>query len=398
MPMPEHRSTGTSVPAVLQVLPCLEPDEAGRSTLDLARYLRRRGGRVFVASAGGRLTRELAAAGGTHLEMPLDRTGWLALWGNAGRLARAMRRYRIDVIHARAPGPAWSAAVASRRTGAAFVTTCHQLPDPASFERALLRGQRVIAVSDFLAEGLASHCRMERDKVRVVRVGIDMAEFDPERVRGHRLANLAERCNLPMGKPLLVAPGGLVPGRGHLLLLEAAAKLERRDFMILFASSGESDGGYARKVLAKLRSTRLEDRVRFAGDLDDLPAALALGDAVVLPAVRPDPSGALAAAAQAMGKPVIVTDQGALAESVLPAATGWLVPPDDPGELARAVDLALTPEDSVRQRLAARARGFVIDTFGMDAMGARTFDLYRELRHPNAAESTAPAVSMAEAG
>ena len=57
-----------------------------------------------------------------------------------------------------------------------------------------------------------------------------------------------------------------------------------------------------------------------------------------------------------MGKPVIVTDNGALAESVMPAATGWLVPPDDPDELARALDLALSLEEDVRQRLAARAR------------------------------------------
>ena len=44
------------------------------------------------------------------------------------------------------------------------------------------------------------------------------------------------------------------------------------------------------------------ERVRFGGDVDDLPAALSLADVVVVPATRPDPSGIMAAAAQAMGR------------------------------------------------------------------------------------------------
>ena len=60
--------------------------------------------------------------------------------------------------------------------------------------------------------------------------------------------------------------------------------------------------------------------------------------------------------AQAMGKPVVVTNQGALAECVMPAATGWLVPPDDPVELARALELALGLDESSRLRLAALRR------------------------------------------
>ena len=104
----------------------------------------------------------------------------------------------------------------------------------------------------------------------------------------------------------------------------------------------------ARTLAASVRKAGLRERVRFGGEIDDLPAALGLADLVVLPATQPDPSGIMAAAAQAMGKPVIVTNRGALAEAVMPAATGWLVPPDDPGELARALDLALAMDDETR--------------------------------------------------
>jgi glycosyltransferase involved in cell wall biosynthesis len=136
--------------------------------------------------------------------------------------------------------------------------------------------------------------------------------------------------------------------------------------------------------MALIQRSGLGDRVRFAGDTDDLPASLSLADIVVLPATRPDPSGLLAVAAQAMGRPVIVTNQGALAESVMPAATGWLVPPDAPDELARAMELALTMEEDVRRRLAARARAFVVSEFDMGQMCERTLAVYRELVEPGA--------------
>jgi glycosyltransferase involved in cell wall biosynthesis len=399
--------TGTAInptrPAVLQVLPRLDTDEDGRAVLDLARHLRRRGWRSLVASAGGTLERELAAAGATHLRLPsLERDGWLPRWRSGAALARALRAHRVDLVHAQAPGPAWSAMRAARRAGAAFVVTCAELrPGQGKPARGtwpvIAAAQRVIAVSDFLGESLTANGGLDAARLRVVRRWIDPDEFDPERVRGHRLAAVAERCGVVPGPKLVVVPARLDPGQGHLLLIEALALLGRADFRVLFAGGGDPKAAHVRAVQERLRATRLSGRVHFGGEVTDLPAVLALADVVVLPAVRPDPSAARAAAAQAMGKPVIVTDQGALAEAVMPAATGWLVPPGNPGELARALDLALSLDEPVRARLAARARAFVVATFGMDALCERTLDVYRELLRPAAQGHPAPARSAASA-
>ncbi len=128
--------------------------------------------------------------------------------------------------------------------------------------------------------------------------------------------------------------------------------------------------------------------MRFAGDIDDLPAALSLADVVVLPATRPDPSGVLAAAAQAMGRPVIVTNQGALAGE-RDAGGHRLAGAAGRSRRARAWPwhLALAMDDGVRRRLAARARAFVVDEFGMERMCERTLAVYRELVEPAEASS-----------
>jgi glycosyltransferase involved in cell wall biosynthesis len=105
-----------------------------------------------------------------------------------------------------------------------------------------------------------------------------------------------------------------------------------------------------------------------------------LADVLVLAASAAfEPLARLAVAAQAMGKPVIASDVGGLGETLMPAATGWLVEPDDPAALANALDLALAMPEEARARLAVRARRFVTRNFSLEQMNEATLRVYREL-------------------
>jgi glycosyltransferase involved in cell wall biosynthesis len=72
-------------------------------------------------------------------------------------------------------------------------------------------------------------------------------------------------------------------------------------------------------------------------------------------------------------------DVGVLGETLMPAATGWLVEPDNAEALAHALELALAMPDEARARLAVRARRFVIRKFSLERMGDATMQVYREL-------------------
>ena len=370
--------------AVLQLVPNLEPGEPGRSALDLARALRACGWRALVASAGGPLQRELAAGGATHLPLPVDAPGRFARWRNAGRLSRAVREHRVELIHAHAPRPAGLGAEAARAAAIPLVATVYEAEagkSPADRRdlRTMLAAQRVIAVSEHVAERLVAEHGVAPERVRVVPLGFDPVEFDPERVRGHRVLALAERWGIAPGLKVVLAPMPHPDDRGHLLLLKALAILPRIDCVAVLAGTIAEGSAYAASLMTAIRKAGLGERVRFAGAIADPAAALSLADIVALPATRPVASGLVAAMAQAMGKPVIVANQGALAECVMPAATGWLVPPNDPVELARALELALAMDEDSRRRLAGRARQFVCGEFSLEAVSARTMAVYREL-------------------
>jgi len=115
-----------------------------------------------------------------------------------------------------------------------------------------------------------------------------------------------------------------------------------------------------------------------------MPAAYMLSDVVV--SVSRDP-GALVhvvTEAQAMGRPVVTTNEGGADEQVVREYTAWLVPPGDPDSLAEAIGdaLALTPEQ--RLILGNTAKEHVRANFNKERMCAQTLAVYEELLRANA--------------
>ena len=401
--MPDNAQPRSRAPAVLQVLPTLRDDGQGRGALDLARAIAREGWRSHVASAGGSLERELVGSGVRHHRLPREGAGLIATWSNAARLTRIVREHDVDLIHAVARRTAWGTSLAARRTGAAFLTTAEAIhPEDGSWgglrrhnDRVLAAGERVVAVSEHIADHLHRTCGVEPGRVRIVRPGIDMTAFDAERVRGHRVAALAERWHLGFERKIVMLPGPVAKAGGHHLMLRAMRRLARRDFTLLIVGDVERDPAYARRIEVQARQDGLTERVHFAGPCADLPAAYMLADLVVVPALQAEGYVRPAIEAQAMGKLVIVNNTGGLDETVKPVATGWLVRAEDPAELAWALDLALSFGDDDKARHARHARGFVAHEFSLEQMCRKTLAVYRELvrRHepkvvePLAAES-----------
>jgi glycosyltransferase involved in cell wall biosynthesis len=294
---------------------------------------------------------------------------------------------------------------AARRAGLPFLVTVHELPPEATggrqaarLRRALSQAGLVVATSEYLAERLVAGGWAEAGRVRVVPRWVDLAEFDPDRVRGHRVAAAAERCGLSVGPKVVAVPTEVAAGDGRELLATSLARLARQDFRLLLLGPLPAGRDAVRRLTERLGEAGLAERVRFGTDLADLPGALALVDVLLVPATRPRASSRLVAAAQAMGRPVIVTTAGALGEAVMPAVTGWLLPPDDPGEIAWALDLALRMEEDVRERVGRRAREFAAASFAAPVMLERKLALYRELLSAPRPAAPPPPAAAGDAG
>lgn len=379
-----RRPSPNGAPTVLQVLPALVSGGVERGTVDVARALVEAGWRSLVVSRGGPMVHELERVGATHIALPVHSKNPLRWRATFDALVDLIWREGVDVVHARSRIPAWLAWRAARRDRVPFVTTFHQRPAAATalkryYNSVMVRGDRVIAISHYVADRLLAEYGLDPARLRVIPRGVDLSLFDPDKVTAERLIRLSERWRIPDGVPVVVLPGRVTKWKGHGLLVDALARLERGSFHCLMV--GEDGGRRSVKAALEPRIAKLglTPYVHFVGRSDDMPAVYKLADVVVSASLDPEPFGRVMIEAQAMGRPIVATDHGGARETVLPGETGWLVKPGDPQALADGIRTALALDAAGRQRLSERAVAHVRENFSRYQMCARTLAVYSEL-------------------
>jgi glycosyltransferase involved in cell wall biosynthesis len=379
---------------ILQIVPALDAGGAERTTVDVAAALVKAGARALVATTGGRLVAELEAAGGEWLAFPAATKNPARILANAERLRRLAARHGVSLIHARSRAPAWSGLIAARRAGIAFVTTYHGAYRRGGalktwYNSVMARGDVVIANSRFTAQLIEEQHPPARGRVEVIYRGTDLGRFDADTVSTERVAGLRSAWGIRDGRRVVLLAARLTGWKGQSVLIEAAANLKaqgRDDIDVVFAGDPQGRSDYVAALRARIADLDLGDSVRLVGHCEDMPAALMLADVLAVPSTEPEAFGRSAVEAQALGVRVVVSDLGAVPETVLappdvPAEerTGWRVPAGDAGALAAGLAEALALSADEREALAARARAHVRATFTLDAMTAATLKIYARL-------------------
>jgi len=379
-------------PIVLQVLPALgHGGGVERGTIEIARAIVEAGGRALVASAGGAMVHEVARARAEHVTLPLSSKNPLVMAANVGRLERLIAAEGVDIVHARSRAPAWSACYAAARARRPFVTTFHGTYAIGNalkrkYNSIMTRGERVIAISAFIAGHIRQVYGVPAARIRVIPRGVDLERFDPARVSAERVAQLARQWRLGDGLPVVMLPGRLTRWKGQTVFLEAVARLKRKDLRCVLVGSDQGRADYRRELDDIIARHDLGGVVRLVDHCADMPAAYMLTDVVVSASTDPEAFGRVIPEAQALGRPVIATDHGGARETVIEGETGWLTPPADAEALADAIGrvLALTP--AARQAVAEKAIANVRRNFSKDAMCARTLEVYNEVLGPAVGE------------
>lgn len=373
-----------AVPAVLQVLPALGRGGAERGAVDVAIAIAEAGGRSVVASEGGLLERELARSDVEHVTLPLASKNPFVMRRNVAYLKQAIEHFGIGVVHARSRAPAWSAYAAAREAGVQFVTTFHGTYNlggtiKRNYNAIMTRGDRVIAISQFIAEHIRSHYPMNPARLRIIPRGIDLRHFDPASVSAERVVGLAGAWRIPEDRPLIMLPGRLTRWKGQAVLIEALARLKDIDFVCAIVGSAAGNWSYRSELKRQIDQLGLASRVFIRDHCDDMPAAFILADVVVSASTDPEAFGRVVAESQAMGCPVVASDHGGAPEQLIVGRTGWLFRNGDPDALAAALRGALALNAEQRQRLAAEAMRNVRDRFAKEVMCERTLAVYGEL-------------------
>jgi len=289
------------------------------------------------------------------------------------RLGRIIRDERSDLIHLHTKRAHALALWLRRRERTPRIVVTRRMDYPVA--KGWYTGQLynskvdgVIAISRSIAS-ILSAAGVDSKKITLIHSGVDAGRFEPVAVSAKTASDSA-----------VVGMAAIMEERkGHRYLLEAARLLKDRGRRIRYLLAG--NGSLKPELEARVATLGLKDDVRFPGFVSDISKFLETIDLFVMPSLF-EGLGVAVLEAMAAGKPVVATNVGGLAESVVDSVTGFLVPPQDPRPLADAME-KLVSERSLACAMGARGAERVREHFTLEKMAEKNEAYYYTLIHEN---------------
>jgi len=334
---------------ILHVISGLGIGGAERQLVILSRDLLRRGHKVLIYTLSDLVPR-LPELKGSGVEVIIDHKRLRLDPLVIARLRRTARSWGAEVAHGWLYDGNIYTRVALRGLGIPIVNSersdSYRLSYVQHLGYALTRGWETALVANSHA-GLAFARRLHRlpaDRGHVVWNGIDLAA-----ARLEAAAAPALRAALWPGQECFIAclVGTISPPKDHLLALDTAAALHRREprWRFLFVGGQLRDSGaYQQAVRARLRELQLENVCRFTSERTDAIAHIAASDVLFSTSLFEGfPNVVLEA--MACATPVVSTEYSDI-RRILPLS--WqVVPQRRPELLAAAIQRAAGERSSV---------------------------------------------------
>jgi glycosyltransferase involved in cell wall biosynthesis len=285
------------------------------------------------------------------------------------RLAKAIRKYNIDVVNVHYPVDAFAFfAVCRVFLPIKLVISVHGadvFPDgavPKKYSLAmrflLQSADLVIANSKAFRDDFVRVFPALADKSLFIHNGIDLTELD---------GPAADESQNTRGRYVLCIAAHNEK-KAIDILIRALPLLRDIDppFKLLLAG----DGPLRQKLEALASSLGVQDRVEFLGHQErhQIKGLLHGCEAFVLPS-RSEPFGVAIIEALACRKPVVASAVGGIPEIIEHGTSGILVAPDDPELLAEGLRSVLTDSD-LKRKLGANGYSRVTERFCLEHTGA----------------------------
>jgi len=360
---------------VLIVVPTVDVGAADEGAVDIAAILAAAGHHPIVVSRGGRLESRLAQAGAEFVRLDMATRNPLAMARNAAALRRLVRERGCDVVHAHGRAPAWSAYVAARIGGVPFLTSWYkgfreQNALKHLYNGIMARGDRVITVSDQIAELIVERHGTPWERISVIPAAIDFDRFDPAALTVERINTVRRSWGIKGDTKVILVASRMLRRKGHHVAVRAARRLKEmglKDFLFVFAGEDQGRTRYAGELWDLVLATETADVVRLASPIADMPAAYGAATVLLSAAVQPEGLQRAILESLAMARPVVVSDLAAGPDIVLapPAVpedrmTGLRFPAGDEAELAAALIRLFSMPESARRAIGRRGREWTL--------------------------------------
>lgn len=285
------------------------------------------------------------------------------------RLHSYLHAHRIDLIHCNDPESTYYAAPLARLGGMPIIWTAagwwqaERGWKSAFYERML---SRILSPTQYIKTCLVETNSRLKEKITVLPFGVDTDEFSP----GVRDDALLQGFGIPCDAPIVTVLARFQAVKGHANFLDAAPQIldavpATRFLFVGDTAFGTDDANETRRTIRErvAGDERLRTAVIFAGFQGDIPRILRSTDVLACPSDF-ESYGMSNLEAMACAIPVVSTNVGGPAETIVDGETGFLIPPRDPDALAAHI-IRLLKSPDMGHRMGDKGRARVIESFAL---------------------------------
>jgi len=282
-------------------------------------------------------------------------------------IRRALRAYDADVCVCVLFNATLWGRLAAAWVGCPVVVAEHSTkavtPIPERSANVLLGGatRAVIACADSQVGALVRGGHQRR-KIRVVRNGVNVGRFAPDR---EEAARLRARLGIPPDGVLVMLAAAHRREKRQDRFVSLVERLHGRGVPVWGLIAG--GGPLIHQTTALVQVSPASSRLRVTGPLEDMPAAYSAADVVVLVSDDIETFPLSFLEAQACEVPVVGMDTGGVRETLVEGRTGFVVAQGDIEGMAEVV-AALAADSDRRHRMGRAGREFVRERLSIEAM------------------------------
>jgi glycosyltransferase involved in cell wall biosynthesis len=374
---------------VLQVVPDMNSGGVERGTAELATYLKERSHNPYIASNGGAMVEGIEKLGVKHICLPVHSKNPLRMILNIFSLYKVIKKYNIDVVHARSRAPAWSSYFAAKLAGVIYVTTFHAAysathPIKRFYNSIMLYGDAVIAISEFIAKHIVTRYHFPKSRITVIPRGVDLTTFSAKNIDEKTLQAMRSKYlphNLPDDIKVILLPARFTKLKGHLHLIKALSYIKKHKFYcIIVGKLSYNNYDYLLDLEKAIVDYKLENCVKlFTESESDMLHLYSISDIVICASQEPEGFGRVVVEAQALGKLIIATNIGAPIEIIEDGVDGFLSPSHDSTTFAEVIEHCITLSKEACDQIAKNALTKVKKKYTVEKMCKSTLEVYKQL-------------------
>jgi sugar transferase (PEP-CTERM/EpsH1 system associated) len=287
------------------------------------------------------------------------------------RLARLIKKKRIDLVHTHNMGPLFYGTLAGKLAGVPVImNTRHGREKKRRNSYIWNMNAAVIAISEDAKKEMLKWNRIDTKKMKVIYNGIDIGRYS-NRQNGSEVKN---ELNIKPSTLVVGTVARLCPEKDQFTLIGAFSKVVNKIDTAKLIFVG--DGILREELNSHAEKLGISHKVMFLGFRNDIYNILPAFDVFALSSFTEGVSLTLLEA-MAMERPIVATNVGGNPEVVVDGVTGFLVPPKESQKMADAI-VKLLHNPELAQKMGEAGRRRVEEKFSLERMVKEYKDLYEE--------------------